>query len=117
MLSLRVDRIKPQPVFCSAFDMGSNKEAEGQQKNDGQTPESTNRNHIGCSCGILPVAALLEFIEFHLIKNQMSAFMSEGKATLPTELLYLPLTVEALAVQHLIAFIFTRWRLTATSSR
>ena len=26
--------------------MGSNKEAEGQQKNDGQTPESTNRNHI-----------------------------------------------------------------------
>ena len=28
--------------------------------------------------------------------------MSEGKATLPTELLYLPLTDEALAVQHLI---------------
>ena len=36
----------------------------------------------------------------------MSAFMSEGKATLPTELLYLPLTDEALAVQHLIAFTF-----------
>lgn len=49
MLSLRVDRIKPQPFFCSAFDMGSNKEAEGQQKNDGQTPESTNRNHIAAS--------------------------------------------------------------------
>ena len=88
-----------------------------RKKAGGQTPEPTNRNHIGCSCGILPVAALLEFIGFHLIKNLMSAFMSEGKATLPTELLYLPLTDEALAVQHLIAFIFTRWRLTATSSR
>lgn len=39
--------------------------------------------------------------------------MGEGNATLPTELLYLPLTDEALAVQRLIAFIFTRWRLTA----
>ena len=82
-------------------------EAEGsrmaaRKKAGGQTPEPTNRNHIGCSCGILPVAALLEFIGFHLIKNLMSAFMSEGKATLPTELLYLPLTDEALAVQHLI---------------
>ena len=86
------------------------KEAGCQQEKNagGQTPEPTNRNHIGCSCGILPVAALLEFIGFHLIKNLMSAFMSEGKATLSTELLYLPLTDEALAVQHLIAFTFTR---------
>ena len=94
-------------------------EAEGsrmsaRKKAGGQTPEPTNRNYIGCSCGILPVAALLEFIGFHLIKNLMSAFMGEGKATLPTELLYLPLTDEALAVQHLIALIFIRWRLTAT---
>ena len=37
----------------------------------------------------LPVAALLEFIGFHLIKNLISAFMSDGKATLPTELLYM----------------------------
>lgn len=56
-----------------------------RKKAGGQTPESTNRNHIGCSCGILPVAALLEFIGFHLIKN----LMSDGKATLPTELLYM----------------------------
>ena len=60
-----------------------------RKKAGGQTPEPTNRNHIGCSCGILPVAALLEFIGFHLIKNLMSAFMSDGKATLPTELLYM----------------------------
>ena len=33
-------------IFCGASDMGSNKEAEGQQKNDGQTPEPTNRNHM-----------------------------------------------------------------------
>ncbi len=50
-----------------------------RKKAGGQTPEPTNRNHIGCSCGILPVAALLEFIGFHLIKNLMSAFMSESK--------------------------------------
>ena len=49
-----------------------------RKKAGGQTPEPTNRNHIGCSCGILPVAALLEFIGFHLIKNLMSAFISEG---------------------------------------
>ena len=32
MLSLRVDRIKSQPVFCGASDMGSNKEAGCRQK-------------------------------------------------------------------------------------
>ena len=57
MLSLRVDRIKPQPVFCSAFDMGSNKEAEGQQKNDGQTPEPMNRSHIAGRIGTDECAA------------------------------------------------------------
>ena len=67
-----------------------------RKKAGGQTPESTNRNHIGCSCGILPVAALLEFIGFHLIKNLMSAFMGKREAPLPAELLYLSLTDETL---------------------
>ena len=57
-------------------------EAEGsrmaaRKKAGGQTPEPTNRNHIGCSCGILPVAALLEFIGY-ANKSHVEVHMLSG---------------------------------------
>lgn len=45
---------------------------------------------------------LLDFIGFHLIENLMSAFVGKREAPLSAELLYLPLTDEALVEQHLI---------------